>query len=102
MPNETIDAFADHGTVRATVEGDVEEAQKLFEGLQELGIDFDFVTDLLLHEGVQKFIDPFDRAQGAVTVKNYDIGHWPDGRQRRHCSLFLNGSGFPIPLYLFL
>ncbi|MGD8866912.1 MAG: bifunctional transaldolase/phosoglucose isomerase [Gemmatimonadales bacterium] len=61
MPNRTITAFADHGIVDATVERGIENSERVLADLQATGIDLDRVTDQLLEEGIQKFIDPFDR-----------------------------------------
>jgi transaldolase len=61
MPDQTIDAFRDHGTIVAgSVEQDGESASAVMERLAAAGIDFDAITDQLLAEGVKKFIDPFD------------------------------------------
>jgi transaldolase len=44
IPDETIDAFADHGVVEAaTVEADL-EAQQVFSDLQKVGVEFDCVA----------------------------------------------------------
>src|SRR5213595_3305145 len=59
MPEETIEAFQDHGDVADTIEQGVNEARKLLDDLREAGIDYDDVTDTLEREGVQKFIDSF-------------------------------------------
>lgn len=71
LPDETITAFADHGTVVAdTVEADIAEARRLMhEALPQVGIDFDNVVWQLQNEGVQKFIEPFDNLLGALQKK---------------------------------
>jgi len=62
LPDESISAFADHGTAQAgTVEEDVEEAREVLEGLESMGIDFDAVTWQLLNEGMDKFTVPYDK-----------------------------------------
>lgn len=61
MPERTIEAFLDHGTVAPTVEEDVAEAERVMERLAAAGIDFEAVTDALLSEGVEKFVTPHDR-----------------------------------------
>ena len=66
LPERTIEAFADHGRVDTTVEDDLDEAARVMTRLEEVGIDFDQVTAQLLHEGVQKFIDPYDRLTGVL------------------------------------
>jgi transketolase len=60
MPEKTIQAFANHGIVRDTVEEGLDEARRVMDDLAALGIDFDQVTARLESEGVQKFIDPYD------------------------------------------
>lgn len=61
LPDETIDAFADHGKISEnSVEQDVAEARKTFDDLRKIGIDIDFVTRQLVNEGIEKFIKPYD------------------------------------------
>jgi transketolase len=60
MPEKTIKAFADHGIVRDTVEEGLDEARRVMDDLDALGIDFAQVTAQLESEGVQKFIEPYD------------------------------------------
>jgi transaldolase len=74
MPDETIVAFADHGKVVAnTIEADVEEAHGILRDLEDVGIDFHCVTWQLQHEGVQKFIEPYDVLMQALTAKRQAI-----------------------------
>ncbi|WP_420448247.1 transaldolase [Candidatus Palauibacter sp.] len=61
LPENTIDAFRDHGRAACTLNEGVEEARRTMTELAAVGIDFDGVTDQLLAEGVEKFADPFDR-----------------------------------------
>jgi transaldolase len=60
MPEDTLEAFDDHGTVARTADDGVEEAEKLFARLGELGIDVEEVAQVLEEEGVAKFADSFD------------------------------------------
>jgi transaldolase len=61
MPDETIDAFLDHGTIAEnSVEAELEEAREVLRDLEAVGVDLESATQQLLNEGVQKFIDPFD------------------------------------------
>jgi transaldolase/glucose-6-phosphate isomerase len=66
LPDSTIEAFADHGRVSDTVTLDVDEAEQLLEDLSEAGIDFERVTWQLENEGVQKFIEPFDKLMATI------------------------------------
>ena len=69
MPPGTMDAFRDHGKVRATLEEDVVGAEHKMATLDRLGISIDKVTDKLVEEGVQLFSDAFDKLLGAVAQK---------------------------------
>jgi transaldolase len=60
MPDDTIEAFQDHGRVELTLERGIDEAHRVFEDLAEAGVDYDDVTETLEREGVQKFADSFD------------------------------------------
>lgn len=59
MPLATVEAFADHGAARSTVDQDVEQAVADLHALREAGIDMDAVTDQLQREGVEKFAKSF-------------------------------------------
>lgn len=62
MPDETIEAFARHGTIRNnTIEDDLEEAHQLFGKLKTYDIDIDFVTQQLENEGIAKFIASYNK-----------------------------------------
>ncbi|CAI8764245.1 transketolase [Methylocaldum szegediense] len=69
MPEKTIDAFADHGAVRDTIEEGLDEANAVMNGLAKLGIDFGLVTAQLENEGVQKFIEPYDALMASLADK---------------------------------
>jgi transaldolase len=56
MPEKTMQAFADHGEVQGDrVSGTKAEAQRVFDDLAKVGVDFDDVVEVLESEGVQKF-----------------------------------------------
>src|SRR6266566_3443650 len=71
MPEETIQAFEDHGEVRGdTVEANLEEARALLqEQLPAVGVDYDDVVATLEKEGVQKFSDSFTELLDGVKAK---------------------------------
>ncbi|MFI9387952.1 transaldolase [Kutzneria sp. NPDC052558] len=57
MPEKTLDAVADHANLRGdTVSNTEEQAQELFDALEQAGIDIDDVYDVLETEGVDKFV----------------------------------------------
>ena len=66
MPEETIEAFQDHGEVALTLERDLDEAKQVFERVAEAGVDYDDVVVTLEREGVQKFSDSFSELLDGV------------------------------------
>ncbi len=73
MPEETIEAFQDHGNVAETLTKDVDAAHKLFDDLHAAGVDYDDVVDTLEREGVQKFSDSFDDLMDGIKAKRGEL-----------------------------
>jgi transaldolase len=69
MPEETIEAFQDHGEVAPTLEQGIDEAKQVFEDLERVGVDYDDVTDTLEREGVEKFSDSFAELLDGIRAK---------------------------------
>jgi transaldolase len=73
MPEETIQAFQDHGKVAETLTQDLEGARKLFDDLRNAGIDYDDVVRVLEEEGVQKFSDSFSELMAGIRSKRGEL-----------------------------
>jgi transaldolase len=75
MPEETIQAFQDHGEVRGdTVEEDLAGAHALLqEQLPAVGVDYDDVVATLEKEGVKKFSDSFTELLDGVRAKRETV-----------------------------
>jgi transaldolase len=57
MPQKTLDAVADHGDIRGDrVRPFYDDAESTMAALAEAGIDYDDVIDVLIREGVDKFV----------------------------------------------
>ena len=69
MPDNTIEAFLDHGTVSRTVDADPEGAQAILDAVSALGIDLDDVAGVLEMQGVASFMKSFDELLASLTVK---------------------------------
>jgi transaldolase len=69
MPDQTIAAFLDHGTVKRTVDVDSDEARRTLERLAEVGVDMAGVSRTLEDEGVASFIKSFDEVMQVLTDK---------------------------------
>jgi transaldolase len=59
MPQQTIDAYQDHGDPQPRLERDLEQAHALIDELAAAGVSYEEVTDTLEREGVAKFSDSF-------------------------------------------
>jgi transaldolase len=73
MPQETIEAFQDHGVVAPTLGRDLDAANQVFERLAEVGIDYDDVVETLEREGVQKFADSFAELLEGIGAKRGEL-----------------------------
>jgi transaldolase len=73
MPQETIEAFQDHGEVALTLEEGLDEARQLFDDLADVGVDVADVTRVLEEEGVQKFADSFDELLDGIRAKRGEL-----------------------------
>lgn len=73
MPDSTIDAFADHGTLRRRVDADMDEADRVWAALAEVGVDMDDVATQLEREGVNSFQKAFDELLASLETKAAEL-----------------------------
>jgi transaldolase len=69
MPDQTLEAVLDHGTVARTVDADPGAAVAVLQALASAGIDFADVAVTLEDEGVQSFAKSFDDLLQILTDK---------------------------------
>jgi transaldolase len=69
MPDATVDAFKDHGTLARALDRDVDKAQAHLSALQEVGIDMHDVSHKLEEEGVAAFSKSYDELLQALEDK---------------------------------
>ena len=69
LPDTTVDAFADHGTVARTIDINVDQAHADWRSLQMIGIDMEEVAQKLEQEGVASFQKSFTELIEALTEK---------------------------------
>lgn len=69
LPDSTLEAFADHGTLARRVDADVDEARAVWSALPEVGVDMDDVGAQLEREGVSSFQKSFDELLTALQAK---------------------------------
>ena len=73
LPEETIEHFAEHGRVAATVAEGAEAAEQVKAELARLGIDFAAVARQLESEGVKKFNEPYDASMATVETLRREV-----------------------------
>jgi transaldolase len=73
MPEETIQAFQDHGEVAETLTQGIDEANEVFDRLAEAGVDYDDVSATLEKEGVEKFSDSFSELIEGIESKRGEL-----------------------------
>ncbi|HEV7720766.1 MAG TPA: transaldolase [Iamia sp.] len=69
LPDATLEAFADHGTVARTVDASSDDDLDVLDRLARVGIDLGDVTELLEKEGVAAFEASYDDLLGTLTEK---------------------------------
>ncbi len=69
LPLETIDAYRDHGHPRLTLNKDILRARTKFKELQKIRINIDEITQQLEDEGVQKFIEAYNKLLNTLKQK---------------------------------
>ena len=61
IPPPTFSAFRDHGRLRASLTDDVDAAYETMQSLARAGVSIDAITDRLLDDGIDQFVEAFAR-----------------------------------------
>jgi transaldolase len=69
LPEDTLEAFDDHGTLERTVDAGLADADRVWAALAEVGVDMDDVAVQLENEGVDSFQKSFDELITALETK---------------------------------
>jgi transaldolase len=69
MPETTLLAFQDHGTVAATLERGLDKAHRLLDRLKAVGIDYDDVVQTLEADGIEKFAHSVSQLYAELDAK---------------------------------
>lgn len=74
MPQATLDAFADHGTVRATLDDSATAAARdTLEELASAAVDLAAITTGLEREGVGSFCDSYNQLLACIDERSADL-----------------------------
>jgi len=69
MPQATIDAFRDHGTLARTLDAGMTDAEADLSALETAGVSLQAVTDKLLDDGVVLFADSWQKLRAVLQRK---------------------------------
>lgn len=75
VPDKTLDAFCDHGTVTIALPADVSKAQIHVETLRKLGIDPNVVCLKLLEDGLVSFDKSFEELLTSIETKSQALAN---------------------------
>jgi transaldolase/transaldolase/glucose-6-phosphate isomerase len=70
LPLETLEAYRDHGQPALRLKDGLDQAREVLAQLAASGISLDAVTTQLERDGVQKFIEPFDKLLASIESKH--------------------------------
>jgi transaldolase len=73
LPEATIAAFEDHGTVATTIDSGVEDAQRTVDRLEAIGVSMTDVGRTLEDEGVASFTKSFDDLLATLEAKRVEL-----------------------------
>ena len=75
LPDATLEAFAEHGTVTRTVDTvqSIVDAASVMTGLQSVGVDLGDVAETLEHEGVASFAKSFDELMSTLQSRGTSL-----------------------------
>lgn len=69
LPDATMDAFSDHGSIAETITSNKDGARKVLDDLSRLGIDMTSVAQQLEHDGVLSFQQSFNELLAVLEAK---------------------------------
>jgi transaldolase len=73
LPENTLEAFADHGGLARTVDANYAEADAVWASLAAVGVNMTDVSDKLEREGVSSFMKSFDELIEALEAKASEL-----------------------------
>lgn len=73
MTMATLEAYDDHGKPAARIHEDSDRATEILEGLHDVGLDLDDLTQRLEDDGVRKFSKSFEALHGAIEARKSQL-----------------------------
>jgi transaldolase len=75
MPEATLNAFADHGKVGASLPPDGGDCEAVIARFAKAGVDVDQLAAQLQDEGAKSFVQSWNDLMGVITSKCADLGN---------------------------
>ena len=69
MPDPTVEAFVDHGTLARTIDADPGAARQVLDDIADAGVDLLDVAAVLEEQGVASFVKSFDELLASLSGK---------------------------------
>ncbi len=88
LPQETIEAFRDHGKAQRTIDQDLDGARQTLQTLSDVGLSLDAITSQVLKEGVVKFDESLDKLLKVIDNKRQALAD----EQTKHMGATLGAS----------
>ncbi|HCB37376.1 MAG TPA: transaldolase, partial [Acidimicrobiaceae bacterium] len=73
MPDDTLAAFADHGTLERTLDADPAGAFDVLRRLGDVGVDMAEVADVLEAQGVSSFVKSYEELLESLRTKAAEL-----------------------------
>lgn len=73
LPDKTLKAFQEHGTLRRTVDADLALARSILREVEKAGVNLEEVAKVLETEGVAAFVKSFDELLNTLEQKASEI-----------------------------
>jgi transaldolase len=73
LPENTIRAFEDHGTLARTIDFNVADAERVMQAIADAGVDMGDVGQTLEEQGVAAFQKSFDHVLGTLAAKHHAL-----------------------------
>lgn len=80
LPHATVEAFRDHGAAKPTIDKGLDKAAKALVQLERLGINVEKICQQIQDDGVQAFIDSYDKLIASLENKRRQFAS-PDQAQ---------------------
>ena len=73
MPEQTLQALADHGELGAILRADGGDAEEVLAGFAKAGVDVDALATRLQDEGAASFVKSWNELMGVIASKSADL-----------------------------